>query len=26
MPEFVELIRKELPITQPRRPGPPRWS
>ena len=26
MPPFVEMVREHLPPTQPRPPGPPRWS
>ena len=26
MPPFVEMVRQRLPITEPRPPGPPRWS
>ena len=26
MPPFVDMVRQRLPRTNPRRPGPPRWS
>ena len=26
MPLFVEMVRERLPVTEPRPPGPPRWS